>query len=381
MVTAICNIFINSDFKLRFFKETFPRVYDVSDNWLINIRGKYREDVVKYIQETFEDSGENCIFFSGLDDGDWARSTRKMLESSKYDYIYVFLEDHFLLKPLDHFKNVIRDMVDSKIEYFAYSFFDIGLSVKSAEGLDSDYSKHFYSFQLSNDRLGYLKKANRHFYPYSLASICSKKYFEKLLRAEDKLLIKVPFFVQVVMENVFFIYPRNRRFWSQLNRLLAPLRLRLVIYLPASPFNLERSLFDIEKKLLPLRVGGLKEELFANWDDDNGLSNSSLVKRGLYPLSLRADNKEGLYVEITGKERSLGRGVIEEKQFYPEMNRVSDIPLKEFFVKSGAMRVFSEKESYTLKEGETLLVHANIPHHIEAIEDLVYSIKILWKKI
>ncbi len=204
MVTAVCNIFINSDFKFKLFKQTFSRVYNISDNWLVNIRGKYREDVANYIRENFGTSRKHCIFFSRLDSDDWAKSTRKMLESSKYDYVYVFLEDHFLLKPIDHFKEVIRDMIDSKIEYFAYSFFDIGLSVKSAEGLDPDYSKHFYSFQLSMDRLGYLKKVNRNFYPYSLVSICSKKYFEKLLRIEDKLLIKVPFFV--ICESTFSLF-------------------------------------------------------------------------------------------------------------------------------------------------------------------------------
>lgn len=375
MVTAVCNIFINSDSKFELFKQTFPRVYGVSDNWLINIRGKYREDVVEYIRENFSDSNRNCTFFSGLDDGDWAKSTRKILESSKYEYVYVFLEDHFLLKPIDHFKDVIRDMIDSKIECFAYSFFDIGLSVKSAEGLDSDYSKHFYSFQLSQDRLGYLKKANRNFYPYSLASVCSRKYFEKLLKVEDKFLIKVPFFIQVAMENVFFIYPRNRRFWSQLNRLFAPLRLRFVIYPPASPFNLERSLFDIEKELLPLRVGGLKEELFANWDDDNRLSNSSLIKRGLYPERLRVENQL-VPKPADCKEYTLAKDQSSQYQFCPDVSRIKNVPMKYIHVEKGSLEISSAKESFFLVEGGSVWIAANIPHTLFANENCTFQVYI-----
>lgn len=379
MVTAICNIFINSEFKLSLFKETFPRAYGASDNWLINIRGKHRAEVIQYIREAFPDFKENCIFFSDLCDNDWAKSTRKMLGYSKYDHIYVFLEDHFLLKPVEHFRNVIRDMVDSKIEYFGYSFFNVGLSTQSAEGLYPEYSKYFYAFQFDEKNIGYLRKNNRRFYPYSLASICTKKYFEDLLKVEEKLLIKVPFFVQVIMENILFFYPRNKQFWCWINKWLSLLKIRFVIYTPASPFNLERSLFDIEKEFLRVRIGGLREELFANWDDDNGLSNSSLVKRGLYPTVLKADVTSESFGVMERKAYSLSKGLIESRQFYPETSRVSKIPLKRVFVKSGLMRVFSEKESYTLKEGEEIVLHANIPHHIEAMEQLVYSVDILWK--
>lgn len=375
MVTAVCNIFVNSDFKFELFKQTFPRVFDVSDNWLINIRGKYREDVLKYIRENFDASGKHCVFFSGLDSDDWAKSTRKMLEGSKYDYVYVFLEDHFLLKPIDRFKEVIRDMIDSKIEYFVYSFFDIGLSMRNAEGLNPDYSKHFYSFRLSKERLGYLKKANRNFYPYSLASICSKKYFKQLLKVEGKLLIKVPFFFQVVMENAFFMYPRNRRFWSHLNRLLAPLQVRFVIYPPASPFNLERSLFDIEKELLPLRVGGLKEELFANWDDDNHLSNSSLIKRGLYPEHLRVEN-QSVSRPADCKEHILAKGQSSRYQFCPDVSRVQNLPTKYIRIEKGSLEISSDKESFLLVEGNSVWIAANIPHTLLAHENCTFQMYI-----
>ncbi|MDA1169094.1 MAG: hypothetical protein O3A36_02040 [bacterium] len=379
MVTAICNVFIDSEFKLELFKETFQRVYGVSDNWLVYIRGKYSEDVVKYIQEAFPDYEKNCIFFSGLYSNNWVRSTTEMLKSSRYEYVYTFLEDHILMKPLGHFKNVIQEMSKLKIEYFGYSFFNIGLSVQSSEGLYPDYSKYFFSFYLSQGDMEYLKKNNHHFYPHSLTSVCSKRHFRNVLEIENMRLIHVPFLVQALMENVFFFYPRNRAFWFNVNKFVSRLGMRFVIYLPETPFNLEKSLFDCDTQLLPLMIGGLREELFANWDDDNILSNSSLMKRGLYPLTLKSTVSVSGYESTMGREYQLLKGMIETKQFYPEMSRISHVPIKQILVKNGTAKIYSDKEVYTLNKGEGMCVHANVPHQIEALEDITYFTKIYLK--
>lgn len=376
MITAICNIFINSEIKLNLFKETFPLVYPVSDNWLINIRGKFKNEIINFIKNQ-KKSKENCIFFENLYDNNWAKSTKEMLKQSKYKYVYIFLEDHFLLKKIHHFKNVIRDMINSKIEYFSYSFFNIGLSVKSADGLAPDYSKYFYSFLLDQKKIKFLKKNNKHFYPYALTSICTKKYFNKLLEIENKILIKVPFLLQVIMENIFFFYPKNRIFWFNINKFVSNFGIRFIIYSASTPFNLEKSIFDCNLQLLPLKTGGLKEELFANWDDDNELTNSSLVKRGLYPSTLKTTKKK--YELIIEKEYSISKGTIDIKQFYPEINRISHIPIKQLFIKSGSIKIYSDKESYILQKGENIYIYANIPHKIEALENSVYFSKIYLK--
>lgn len=374
MVTAICNVFINSDIKFELFKETFPRVYGISNNWLINIRGKYHENCIKYVQDNFPDFRENCHFFPNLYDNDWAKSTRAMLENSKYDYIYVFLEDHFLLKPLDYFKDVIRDMIDSKVEYFMYSAFNIGLSVHSAEGLYPDYSKYFFHFQFDEKNITYLKENNSQFYPYSSVSICTKKYFEKILTIENKLLLKVPFLLQAFMEKNFFTYPKNRVFWFGVNKLVSYFGIRFVIYPPSTPFNTEKSLFDCDSKLLPLKVGCLMEELFANWDDDNGISNSSLIKRGLYPKHFIIDSKKN--EPPLKKSYHLLCGKILKCQYYPDKPRITKIPLKYILVESGTLDIASSLENLSLSSGEYAWVAANIPHTITAREDCWYSVYI-----
>ena len=374
MVTAVCNVFINSEFKLGLFKETFPRVYAISDNWLINIRGKYREDVTAYIKENFSDSAENCKFFFNLYDDDWAKSTHEMLQKSKYEHIYIFLEDHFLLKSLEDFRNIASDMSKNKIDYFQYSFFNVGLHVNSIEKTFPDFTDYFFSFILTLDNLKKIRSDYSNFFPYSLASISSKRYFLRLLELEKKVLIKAPVIFQEILEKTFFRYPKNRFFWSFLNNIIEKIGFRFVIYSPTTPFNLEKSLFDFNKQLMPIRVGVLREELFANWDDDNGVSDLSLIKRGLYPLSFVIKNVE--YEPVMLKKYNQKKEKSIKFQYYADKSRITVIPLKYLSVESGSLKITSSVEVIYLNTGEHVWVAANIPHVITATEDCWYNVYI-----
>ncbi len=374
MVTAVCNIYINSEFKLGLFKETFSRVYAVSDNWLVNIRGKYREDVVTYIKENFSDSTGNCTFFFNLYDDNWAKSTYEMLQKSKYEHIYIFLEDHFLLKSLDDFRNVVSDMSKNQIDYFQYSFFNVGLHVNSIEKTFPDFTDYFSSFILTLDNLKRMRDDHSIFFPYSLASISSKRYFLRLLEIENKVLIKAPVIFQEILEKTFFRYPKNRFFWSFVNNIIEKIGFRFVIYSSATPFNLEKSLFDFNKQLMPIKVGVLKKELFANWDDDNGISDSSLIKRGLYPLSFVIKNVE--YEPIVLKKYNQKKGKSLKFQYYADKSRITAIPLKYISVESGSLQIVSSLEVVNSNTGEHVWVAANIPHVIMATEDCWYNVYI-----
>lgn len=372
MVTAICNIYINSEEKLALLKETFPLVYEVSDNWLVYIRGKFRNEAVDFVKNIDLDE-KNCIIFENLHDNDWAKSTRKMLEQSKYDYVYTYLEDHFLMKSMNHFEDVIRDMIENKIDYFSYSFFNVGLGVQGAEALYPEYSKYFYSFLLKQEKIEFLKKNNNHFYPYSLASSCSKRYFSNLLKIENKVLVKIPVIIQALMENIFFFYPRNRNFWFNINKFVSNFGIRFIIYPRATPFDLEKSLFDCDEELLPIKIGGLKDELFANWDDDNKLSNSSLVKRGLYPKNFKI-NKDIKSDLSDSKEYLLGKGQSESHQYCPDIARIINIPTKYIYIKKGELKISSKLEAFVLSKDQSVWIAANIPHTFFACEDCEFLV-------
>lgn len=375
MITAICNVYINSEEKLSLFKGNFSNVYEASDNWLVHIRGKFKGEAVEFVKNI--DAGKNnCIVFEKLFDNDWAKSTRKMIEKAKYDYLYVFLEDHFLMKSIDKLKEIAREAIFNKSDYFSYSFFNIGMSANSVEILYPKETNNFFCFDINKNNQGFISNSFPFFYPYSLASISSKIYFDKLLKKEnDFILLKIPSKIYEFIK-IFKPYPTNRNFWSKLNNILKYIKVRLVSYSPATPFNLERSSQDLEINLLPVKIGVLKEELFANWDDDNGLSRSSLVKRGLYPTKLKANEQSDVSGDEAGKF-FLKKGDVLERQYFPEKTRISKIPIKFIKVINGDIKVYSSKENYQLKKSESIAIYANIPHKIEAVEDSAFKIKII----
>lgn len=373
MVTAVCNIYINSEEKFGLFKETFPLVYLISDNWLIYIRGKFKNEVVEYIETNFSGISNNCVFFDNLYINDWARSTRMMLKSSKYQYVYVFLEDHFLQTSINHFRSVLAEMINNNIDYFLYSFFKSGLSINSIEHLYPNVLRYFHSILVYKKDLPTLQKTNISFYLHSLSGVSSMKYFKQLLDIEDKIIIRVPTIIQGLMENIYFLYPRNRVLLFKINKFVSKIGIRFVIYPSTTPFNLEKSLFDCNEELLPLKVGILKEELFANWDDDNKVTGTSLIKRGLYPKPFRVIGKNRPK-QLNRKEYILAKGEQIEQCFCPDVPRTKKIPTKFIYVKKGDINILSDNESINLKTGQSAWIYANKYHTLKGYQDSLYQL-------
>jgi len=180
----------------------------------------------------------------------------------------------------------------------------------------------------------------------------------------------------VIMEKLGIYYPNNRRLVFSLNKILSIINVKLRLYPLSTPFNLERSLFDIEENLLPIRVGILREELFANWDDDNGFDDSSMIKRGLYPLSLKVSNYNDIKFNRKKKQYKLSKGSTSKHRFYPNISRQKNIPLKYIKLIDGRITISSNKESYNLLPGDYIVIAANIEHYIHANLDSKYIVKL-----
>lgn len=377
-ITALCNIYINSESKLHYFQQTFPQVYEISDDWLVYIRGKYRDEVTAFIKK-LPNSSSHCTFYSGLDDRQWAKSTQKILKDARYEHVYIYSEDHFLMRSLSQFKAVIKDMLEQKIDYFSYSFFNGGIHAQSTEMLATQESEYFTVFELNEARLQDLKRLNPNFYPFSLVSISSKRYLLALIKIDEQRVIKLPYRLQVFLDIVFgFRAPRNLKALFVVNRFLQYGGIRLTIYTPASPFNLERSLYNFEKHLLPLQIGVLKEELFANADDDNIVPGSCLVKRGLYPRQLLSSEPLATTGDRMKVEHVLPKDEKLEAVYYPDVQRVYTIPQKQITVRKGKIVVSGRGEEHQLAEEESLIINANIPHTLKATVDSVCTTELIF---
>ena len=381
MITALCNVFIDSPDKLNLFKESLLRVGKASDEWLVYVRGRYSVEAVKYARDVIKKNNGVIIVFNNLSEDHWAKSSLKMLEKASHEYVYVFLEDHLLLRSVNKFKGVVSQAIQRKIDYFSYSFFNVGLGTDSVEALYPDEDTDLFTFGLTEALIPFLKKHNPKFYPISLAGVFSLRKLKTLLEVEAcHKIVLVPFFMQALMQEVFFSYPRNRAFWARINRLSQKIGLRFVIYPPKTPFNLERSLFDVEESMLPFKVGILKKELFANWDDDNDVANSSLLKRGLYPLQLKVFDSGLEKGSSAGKTTSIAQGQVVARSYYPCLHRLSSAPLKSIKVIRGTIRIAGLAEQYVLNSGDEIVIYANIPHILEGLRDSEYYFEILPEK-
>lgn len=369
MVTALCNIYLNSEIKFMLFKETFPLVYSISDNWLVYIRGKYREQASDFIKNNFPNYHSNCILFSNLYDNDWAKSTREMMQRTKYDYIYIYIEDHFLLKSIDHFSDVIADMISNEIDTFSYSFFNVGMHINSVELLYPDYNEHFVTFKIEKNNIDFLEKEYEGLFPFSLVSVSKKEFFLKILNIERKKLIMIPGKIQARLSI-------GRRRFLKINKIVGKFGIRTVSFTPACPFNLEKVIYECDASILPIKVGVLKEEVFANYDADLGYRNFCLIKRGLYPKVFKADDQSVAIMDDQLKKYTLSKYEIVHRQYYRDIYIQKDIPIKYVKVLKGKLRIASEKEEYILEKEQTIVVYANIPHTIEGLDDSEYCVKI-----
>ena len=375
MITALCNIYINSELKLELFKDTFPSVYGVSDNWLMYFRGKYKKEAEIFVKNL--DINKHVIIFEKLNDESWGLSVKEMLKYSKYNHIYIYIEDHFLVESLELFKEVIKDAIKNNIDYFSYSFFNADIDFNTLELLYPDYSQYFAFFDLTEKNKEYFKQHNKNFFPFSLVSVVSKEYFLKILKEEFLQNKMIPLFVQKIMWRLYLGYPRYKILLCKINKLLNVINIRLTLFTPASPLNMERSIYEIGGKALPLKIGIVNKEIFANFDDDNGAKNVSILKRGKYPKKLKTEGiKKFIFTENELKQYKISAGEIVNRQFYLQSSRQSSIYLKYIYVNEGCIKIQSSAENYVINTNNFICIFANIPHTIEGIEDSIISVKI-----
>jgi hypothetical protein len=375
MITALCNVYINSPLKLKLFKDTFPSVYEVSDNWLIYFRGRFRKDAEIFVKNL--DTQSHTVIFEDLNDGSWASSVKEMLKYSRYNYIYIYIEDHFLVESLDIFKEVIKDAIQNNLDYFSYSFFNAEIDLNALEAIYPEYSKYFAFFELSKSNHDYFKKNYRNLFPFSLVSVVSKKYFSIILRQEFYHNILLLPLIQNIMWKFRLRYPINRILLCKINKLLNLANIRITLYTPSSPLNMEKSIYEMDGELLPLKTGIVNRELLANFDDDNGAANGSMIKRGKYPKRLKAEGMTEPIDLNELKQYKIGAAEIVNRQFYLKSSRQATLYLKYLYVNEGRIGIRAGSEDYVINEHEFIYIYANIPHTIEGLQDSRYSIKII----
>lgn len=374
MPALLINIKIDLREKLDLFKITLQDLAGLFEECHIKIRGIYSQECIKYIQSQL---GNEIHLYQGLQEMDWVAATLEMLSQVRSRSVFLYFEDHKLLGSRQRLERTIADFDKHNLDYLCYSFFKSSqLDVKNLLPLGVIQRELFHEFALTAQNIALIGKISPGYYTFSLVSLTSVKYFKKVLSAENKR-FKISSRKVTSVITRLFRYPRYRAVFKIINHALSPLSAKLCIYQPSSPFDLEKIWFEGILIDEGLKFGILKEELFANYDDDNGAYEESLIKRGLYPFdadSLGTDGAEGLNNVV--RQIALRDGESFDCTYYSHVGRIRRAPQIEVNIVRGRVTVIYQGISFPLSSGESKVFYSNLGPVIQCVKSSELKLKI-----
>ena len=280
MITILANIRINSKKRLKHLKDSFSSFNQISDNWLINIRGKYRIQTMIFLQKNL---GERATIFELLDDDlGWSTNCLTMLKSAKHNHIFVWVEDHVNISPQKYLNKVIKEGVLNKVDFLFTTWWRFGYKYQRFDKLGFlNKHKTVSIINLTKDK--WLKFTTNKYRPYliPMQGIFKKKLLIKIMQADQKMWpvkISYAFFKIIDILIKLGFKEEKQEIFKRINKYTG---YSLRRYPRQTPFGIE--LDSSRTDILPLKYALPNKELFACIDDDGGVNNYSLISRGLYP--------------------------------------------------------------------------------------------------
>jgi hypothetical protein len=287
MLTILANLKIDSPVKVQHLVASFLSFNKISDNWLINIRGSYRKETIKFLKSKL---GNKMINFELLNDKKgWSKNSLEMLKTARNDYILIWNEDHLNVSPQSVYKKVVLEMEKKKADYLFLSWWRFGKYRKAFNAIPLKEEKYIDFLYLTRDKWKLVLKNEYPYYLISLVGIFRKKFLRKLLSDNSiKLPTKATYLVFALARliNRIGIKIERQKFYQMINELFF---FRLRKYSDETPFEVEKG--PERYDMLPIRLAVPKFELFACIDDDLGVPGYQLIKRGLYPPRTRRFRK------------------------------------------------------------------------------------------
>lgn len=289
MLTIFGNLRINDKERLQHMKDSFRSFSSISDDWVINIRGKYREEAMRFLKSNLKN--KLTLFDLTNDERGWSNNALEMLRVVKNNYVFFWNEDHINLVPQEYYKELMRELIKEKVDVMRYSWWLFGKQRRIYESLRLRKMKYTDVFSLSKSSLKKMNSLGFPFYIISMMSIMKKSFFRRLLIMESQMF---PFeYTKKLRGLIDFLNTIGFKLDMEemtlfVNRLCL---FRLRRYPEVTPFNIEKEQF--REDILPIRVAWPKRELFACIDDDAYEPGYSLVSRGLYKSAAGVKNKGG----------------------------------------------------------------------------------------
>lgn len=385
MLTIFANLRINDQQRLQRFKDSFLSFKDIaSDDWLINIRGTYRDEALAFLKDHL---GRRGTFFELLDDErGWITNALDMLPHAKYDYVLLWVEDHLNLVPLNLYRKMIEEMSKGNADYMMYSWWVFGEARHGFDELDLEKGETIDTVYLTPKKWKKILQSGYKNYLISAVGIFKKSFLRKLMLKDRWMLpmfwAKNVYRILVGLSYIGFTFDRKKVFHS-LNKMF--FRNKLPRFPKETPFNLEKGPWRTD--ILPIKIALPKQELFACIDDDLGTPGYQLIKRGLYPTSanlsvfdtasLRRDGEISEKIieqnpDYTATAVYLPKGQNYGKVYYQNLNRIPHLLRKTLTVLKGELEIASADQTLVLRPGQVISIFPNLKHAIIARKDSIF---------
>ena len=284
MLTVFGNLKIDSHSRLEHMKDSFLSFESASDNWLINVRGVFRDEAIAFLREHL---GDRLNLFTLLDDSrGWMTNSLDMLREAKHDYIFVWNEDHINITSVERMEHIMSEMEKHKVDYLLYSWWMFGRARDAFDRVANDIElKHDSTISYLTLTEKSWNKVREAGYPYYLISMCGifhRDFLRKMWQGDQ---FRIPnFFKKLVykilyeLTKVGFRKDGHKQLFDKINRHVFLNKIRK--FPKETPFEMEKSPEQVD--VLPIVFALPKEEFFACIDDNLGEGGYSLIERGLY---------------------------------------------------------------------------------------------------
>lgn len=377
MPALLINIKIDQLETFEIFKVTLQEIQSLFDECHIKIRGNLANECLSFAKDLMSD---RALFYQELQEKDWVAATLKMIENLKSKSIFFYIEDHKLITSSKDLRLVLKEFEEGQLDYLCYSFFRASrLDVNNLLPFNPKHYQEFSQFLLNNKNIKILKKISPFYYTFSLASIFSAQYFTDRLNEENK---KFKIYIRKLSTflSIMFPYPKYIILINFINFFLSFINSRLCFYPINSPFNMEKlnistNSFELKSITYKWKFGILKNELFANFDDDNHAYGESLIKRGLYPFDI--EKEVDLKTQCCSKyTKILSSGDFYDCTYYSQIHRIRCLPVIFIKVSYGKISVNYCGKDKIMKKDDRQGFYTNVSPIINCIENAEIIISI-----
>ena len=137
--SVFANFFIDTEERFLRLKDSFFSFNNANiSEWLINIRGDFKNEVKNFLKENVTENLK--IFFLESNEG-WIEDSLEVIKNNNNDIIFFWVEDHICIANFSKINSVVNEMYENKIDYLTYSFFHKGASLDPLEAIDYEKKK------------------------------------------------------------------------------------------------------------------------------------------------------------------------------------------------------------------------------------------------